>query len=127
MIVAFQHVWLSLGRTDHGRNVMVPFSAREMTVKARGTLHAAKPTTNHRSPRRKTIDTICGKRAYPVIINVDDAHAIVPPWPVPTRFGLGDRCQGCVDAAQRQRPDVMFRGVEIDPTDDTWRQGNDGG
>lgn len=113
MKVMAGHVWLPLGRTGQGRNLYVPFSVPEMTVWARGVLHAAKPTLNRDNPRRKTIDTICGKRAYPVIVNVDESHAIVPIWPMPVRFGLGGRCPDCTVGAERKKPDVMYRGMDL--------------
>ena len=113
MIVWNRHIWLSAGRDQTGRNVLVPVSVPEMTVRLRGVLHAASPTIHYGKPRRKTIDTICGKRAYPVALRVDEDHAIVPIWPPPTRFGLGERCPECRDAAERKRPDPMYREVEL--------------
>jgi len=111
VIILGKHIWVPIG-TNQGRRVIVPFSADHMVLIRRGTLHAAKPTLGHK--RRKTMDTLCGTRAYPVTINVDDDNAIVPIWPTPTRFGLGTRCITCRDLAARKNPDPMYRGVEIE-------------
>lgn len=113
MIVWHRHIWLSAGRTAEGVNVLVPMSVPHMTVRLRGVLHAAKPTLNSKNPRRKTIDTLCGKRAYPVVLNIEPEYAVVPVWPIPTRFELGDRCSACGVAADRKRPDQMYREMTI--------------
>lgn len=102
-------IFYPVSRRADGRVVYVPISEDLMTFTDRGVAHAVKPTLKR--TRRRTLDAVCGRRAYPVLLLVDETHALVPVWPPYKHIEGMDRCEACWQETGRRRPHRMWKGV----------------
>lgn len=112
-------MWRPVGRRD-GVEVYVPAVGclHLVAVDDGHVLHAAPirltPT------RRKTVDTVCGleQSARPMlVVEDDDARALVPAWPPPKEILGHRRCGDCVAFTGEKRPHPMWLSLSIDQTE----------
>lgn len=120
IMVAWRSIWFPIGRGSDGEPVYVPTSEPHM-VASDGRLFHAVDTTLKVNHRRKTVDTVCGKRAYRFGLSAIKGCTILPIWPTPARWSEDrQRCPDCFAATGKRRPHVMYRGT-------IWRASDSGG
>lgn len=110
---AFRHLWWAVGTLSDGTVLYVPAGGQHMVAVLDGVAHAT--TVSLRPTRRRTVDTACGieHKAKPLIVHTELDQALVPIWPPPARLPGAARCEDCVAATGKKRPDAMYVGLSF--------------